>query len=63
MAENKLKPCDICGEFYPEHTLERFFTGRTVLICESCLKEGRKEVTLSINSNYVRRKLKKEGKK
>lgn len=62
MDGNRLRPCHICGELFSEYKLEAKFTGRRVYICETCMKEGRKEVLFSINSNYVRRKSKEERK-
>lgn len=61
MNENRLRPCDICGELYPEHTLETLFTGRRVFVCRSCLKEGHKEAQ-GISKKFIRRKGKEERK-
>jgi hypothetical protein len=52
--------CAICGEFFPEHDMVSFFTGRKKYACPTCWNKGDKESAARISiGQTVRRRIRK----
>ena len=43
MNGREVKQCEICRCLYTVAELEAIFTGRRMLVCQKCIKNGRKQ--------------------
>ena len=49
MNHREVKQCEICRVLYTAAELETMFTGRRVLVCYKCVKEGLRQTGNRLN--------------
>ena len=54
MDSREVKQCEICRTLYTVRELETMFTGRRMLICYKCIKNGRQQTGSRLNQHKTR---------